>query len=501
MIKQAGGIVEWVDNEKQTLFVRVDNGVAIKAARIAVIEANITKGVNEYKELEQLVFEKSFELRIATSDLNDALRAFNQNQSLIAELDDEVKRLQSELAVLTQQKNAKQLEIKSLRLKRDIYSNVNVENYYNVFCMHYKDLETEIQSGDQIALVAINNETGHICTTAESVEGEIEWAKWVPYILQDSKAAYYNAAILAGVQKDRPIYRKGTITNIDAANNRADVLPDQAFSSAQSLFVNDDNIDWTQIPVEYPVCGAGAFQDGDKVVVELIENDWANAKVIGFAENPRPCPEFWAAVEIQAVYSFFALADPTPIPAEDKRLCYTVFVAATFDNPKRFTAAEYEAGLTLEEITEAEYSPPTNTQTNIVIYSNTLYNNPPLIPPASFTVDSVHTLTKNVASTQTTLKIDGAVDLYNSQRMGTSNNYEATTVFSSGSFAKDYLTTQISDYIDENGITYKPTEFGEFFTATPTATFTYLNGQPAQSGSAVVIPVGIMLVKYNAGQA
>ena len=43
------------------------------------------------------------------------------------------------------------------------------------------------------------------------------------------------------------------------------------------------------VPIEYMTCNAGAFADGDRVVVEFTSQKWAQPKVIGFIENPQSC--------------------------------------------------------------------------------------------------------------------------------------------------------------------------------------------------------------------
>jgi len=43
------------------------------------------------------------------------------------------------------------------------------------------------------------------------------------------------------------------------------------------------------VPIEYMNCNAGAFSDGDEVVVEFTGQDWGSPKVIGFRHDPEPC--------------------------------------------------------------------------------------------------------------------------------------------------------------------------------------------------------------------
>ncbi|MFM2004449.1 MAG: hypothetical protein RLZZ09_104, partial [Pseudomonadota bacterium] len=43
------------------------------------------------------------------------------------------------------------------------------------------------------------------------------------------------------------------------------------------------------VPIQYMDCGAYAFEVNDHVLVEFTDRDWSQPRVIGFAENPKPC--------------------------------------------------------------------------------------------------------------------------------------------------------------------------------------------------------------------
>lgn len=106
--------------------------------------------------------------------------------------------------------------------------------------------------------------------------------------LQSPEQIFLNAAILPGWQKFSPTYRLGTIRNIDYDNDKCSVNLDTARSSAQFLPINQDSL-LTDVSVEYMGCNAGAFDEGDHVVVFFEGQSWDRPKVIGFASNPKPC--------------------------------------------------------------------------------------------------------------------------------------------------------------------------------------------------------------------
>lgn len=100
---------------------------------------------------------------------------------------------------------------------------------------------------------------------------------------------FFNAAILPGWQKHMPTYRRGTITAVNFASDKATVtLEPTDKSSAQKLNINQTET-LTDVPVEYMTCNATAFEVGDKCVIKFKERDWAQPRVVGFVDNPRPC--------------------------------------------------------------------------------------------------------------------------------------------------------------------------------------------------------------------
>jgi hypothetical protein len=105
---------------------------------------------------------------------------------------------------------------------------------------------------------------------------------------QTPEQLFLNAAILPGWQKFSPTYRTGTISNIDYDADTCSVTLDAANSTAQNLGINQSSL-LENVDVEYMSCNAGAFEDGDKVVVKFIGQSWSTPKVIGFVSNPKAC--------------------------------------------------------------------------------------------------------------------------------------------------------------------------------------------------------------------
>lgn len=111
----------------------------------------------------------------------------------------------------------------------------------------------------------------------------------VPTLSLPTITAIYNYMLMPGVQKWRPTYRYGVISDIDYGLNTCTVTLDAALSIIDRLNINAVTV-FTDVPVEYMSCDAQAFDDGDSVVVKWSPYDAeSQPTVIGFKDHPRPC--------------------------------------------------------------------------------------------------------------------------------------------------------------------------------------------------------------------
>lgn len=206
-----------------------------------------------------------------------------------------------ELLQLLLQEQKKSLEIKILRdsIKKSISDTNRDIAYWNAFL----PLETRdtwaIVPGfpgefEQITTIEIPDEPATVLVkpVAPSNGDGLLVAKEVMMPWQ----AYFNAAVLPGVQRYRPMYRKGTLVSINRKANTASVTLDGVTSSAQGLPVNVLS-ELQDVPFQYVNCNHNAFIEGDRVVVEFRGYDWLDAKIIGFVSHPQFCPS-WGDVEI-----------------------------------------------------------------------------------------------------------------------------------------------------------------------------------------------------------
>src|SRR5574337_1280474 len=108
--------------------------------------------------------------------------------------------------------------------------------------------------------------------------------------LMSPEQAFFNVAVLPGWQAFMPTYRWGTIDAIDWDANTCALTLGAASSSAQGLDVNAAGEVFMDVPITYLTCHARAFSLGDRVVVQFAGGHWSTPRVIGFLDNPQPCP-------------------------------------------------------------------------------------------------------------------------------------------------------------------------------------------------------------------
>ncbi len=160
------------------------------------------------------------------------------------------------------------------------------------------DLSEDV-SGD-LASIEVPGEPKHPLIVYPQARGEgahapAKHGELMPRQWMTAPQAFFNAAILPGWQRHKPLWRLATIDSI--AGDTATVTLDIEESTAQQLPVNEPFI-IEGVPIEYMDCNGQAFAEGDRVVVELQGQDWKQPRVIGFESNPAPCEQLFVSLSL-----------------------------------------------------------------------------------------------------------------------------------------------------------------------------------------------------------
>lgn len=198
--------------------------------------------------------------------------------------------LQTELIRL--QSEAGQLRLKVAELIAEDLANRKRQNQLeqvpegrelDLWCADYS-----VELTGEVGLADINDEGGQGALIQPGFEDGAAYnpardGALFPNLAQSGAQIYFNAAVLPGVQKWRPRYRVGTISNIE--NDSCTVTLDDARSSAQNLDINREKV-LTGVPIQYMDCNGDAFEDDDRVVVRFTQH---GPLVIGFESEPKRC--------------------------------------------------------------------------------------------------------------------------------------------------------------------------------------------------------------------
>lgn len=189
----------------------------------------------------------------------------------------------AELREARRQLKMKRAELKEREQKLAVLRAAQVPIVRETWCADRYEYGTgevatiEVPGEPQQVVIAPN------CPPPKASDGRIE-----ARATQDPNQAFFNAAILPGLQKFKPTYRIGVIESIDKTASRASVTLEAAKLTSQNLSVNKvDRLE--NVPVLYMTCGASAFKVGDRCVVEFSNQSWDSPNIIGFVDHPREC--------------------------------------------------------------------------------------------------------------------------------------------------------------------------------------------------------------------
>jgi hypothetical protein len=261
---------------------------------IEQVESELLRVNSSIAELAVELPSKKVEVLQAQDEVDDIVRDINllipdYSADVIANTD-KMTRLQADLikrqSSLSRLKYALELLIAEnldLLKRRGILEAIPEDKDLNAWCADYtRNLQGEI------GLIDINDEGGQGVLIQPGYEDAAVYSadrdgSLTPRAAQTPAQVYFNSAILPGVQKWRPRYRVGSISNL--VSDTCALTLDDAFSSAQTLPINQVS-QFSGVPIVYMSCNGSAFEDGDRVLVRMTKS---GPLVVGFESEPRAC--------------------------------------------------------------------------------------------------------------------------------------------------------------------------------------------------------------------
>lgn len=338
---------EIVEHVGEALYrVRLKYAVAQVKAQLERVNARIAELAVEIPGQKLAILQLQSEADSIRANINSEIANYRQNaegaleelkrlQVLLIRKFGEINKLQHALDLLVS-------ENLSLLKRRGQIERIPEEKQIDAWCADFtEDLEGEV------GLIDLNDEGGYGAIIQPGYSDEAGYnggrdGALMPREAQSSRQVFLNSALLPGVQKFRPRYRVGTISNI--VNDTCTVFLDNANSSAQALNINKFDF-YADVPIMYMDCNADAFEEDDKVLVRFTES---GPLVVGFESEPRQCDAgdfaFTPAQYDQGSLITFGLpeipADPLGTPGGD--------------NPSWFYLQDRSDNWTFKK-----YSPPT----------------------------------------------------------------------------------------------------------------------------------------------
>lgn len=259
-------------------------------ARVAEIDQRLSAMVQELLDLELDAITARDKLDALIYQRDVLISEFNAGNATIEEVNDAQSKIHPAILPYQKAKNAlDDAKFRKLSLTKErqlLTDNKPNPQQIDMWCA---DLTESLSIDQVVPTIEVNGEGGAIIIgpqfSARNWNGQQDGALQ-PVYSSGPMAVWFNWALLPAWQKWKPTYRVGVITAINL--DRCNVALDEALSSQQSLPVNQSE-SLQNVPIKYMDCDAGAFDVGDRVVVQFEGQSWAAPKVVGFESNPKPC--------------------------------------------------------------------------------------------------------------------------------------------------------------------------------------------------------------------
>ena len=150
-----------------------------------------------------------------------------------------------------------------------------------VWCATYSD---QFKIGDKVDTIEIDDQSSLMLIAPEGVASTPGQLKRTDMSLPSE--AFYNCAMLPGVQKWKPRYKFGIITAINKPLNLCTIKLTETSVTKKNTLATET---LTEVPIDYLKCNSAVFNIGTPVVIEFTTRKLTLPRVIGFQNNPRPC--------------------------------------------------------------------------------------------------------------------------------------------------------------------------------------------------------------------
>lgn len=190
--------------------------------------------------------------------------------------------------------NAK-LELKAIETNRDKIINTPVSKTIDAWVMDYSIDYTP--DTPPIEAITIAGELSSIPVLIKpGFENQSKFdngGQLVDVSLMSPEQFWFCVAALPAHEKWKPSYRRATILAIHD-DGTVDIELEETYSSQNYAAVKKLEITppgtrfCNRVPVKYMATNIGAFEIGDRVIIEFINRDKKTPRVIGFVDHPRP---------------------------------------------------------------------------------------------------------------------------------------------------------------------------------------------------------------------
>jgi hypothetical protein len=276
----------------------IEEGIAQLEASLSTLNEQLRILNNELSALkqddestEQEIEDKQAEVDAKKEEIAGVNKQIEDKKKDIDNLNKKVKNKRKEILDKQDEINFTELEVASLEKEIDrvnLYGYPTITSPQDVWCVDLTEGLTgpvallEVATDPEESLNIFPGYSGQVAPTL-SAHGNIE-----PFYSLGVADSLRNFLIYPAVQKWKPSFRYGILGPINYEANTATVYLSYVSSRIQSLAINQANTLYN-VPIEYMQCKAGAFEEGDAVVVQFTDYNWSTPKVIGFQREPQPC--------------------------------------------------------------------------------------------------------------------------------------------------------------------------------------------------------------------